>query len=186
MVRGRRPMLARCWFRVAIVAAVIISIDCCVSGGGVPLLKWGTHRAWALPALVCALASGGARQFCVGRGPWIFEGGTMARCRRRNRGRNKNAKKVALKAGYRDWSLAKCPIRCHCPPLAPSSLGLISPVQSGVFAMVRSSHVCGTVAGSGVHLSAALPFPSLAGPRDGFFKPVSGMSSAVNLVNAAA
>ena len=32
--RGRRPMLTRCWFGEAIVAAVIISKDRCVRGGG--------------------------------------------------------------------------------------------------------------------------------------------------------
>ena len=60
-VRGKRAMLAKCWFRAAIVTAVAISRDCGMRGGGRSRPKWGLHGAWAPLESVISLEDGEAR-----------------------------------------------------------------------------------------------------------------------------
>ena len=39
VVRGRSPVLARCWFKVARVVLVVVLTNCCVRGGENPHLQ---------------------------------------------------------------------------------------------------------------------------------------------------
>ena len=57
-------MLVRCWFKAARAVAGINSVDCCVRGGGTSS-EIGVTRSVGAFSTLCALVSGGARQFYV-------------------------------------------------------------------------------------------------------------------------
>ena len=179
-VRSRRPMLARCWFRVAIVAAVIISRDCGESCE-FPSGKW---FSWAIGAPRVGRASG---ERC---------GGSFLRVPRGRAFRTGEGRREAEGVGGVENAWCYLP-RWSCVPVRFSArvrssvavrgkcrhhaLGLPSPA-GGFFAVARLARLDGPVAGGGVDLDSADPGTAFAGLLDGDREPFRGVPSAVHLL----
>ena len=112
---GKRPMYAKCRFRAAMVAAVIISRD------------WGVRGGWGLSSEVGSPWSVGASSISCLTGEWRCEsnlrlprgrairGGTGALYDRGGRGLDRRVGKLASGIGCRGRFPLESPARCRCP-----------------------------------------------------------------------